>query len=68
MVTQMLDVAFAAREEIVDADDLMTLLDQSVDQMRTEKSGAAGDQNALTTIAQLHRYSLGAHSGVSRSG
>jgi hypothetical protein len=33
VVSQVRDVAFAAREEIVDADDLMTLLDQPIDQV-----------------------------------
>ena len=42
----MLDVALAAGEEIVDAEDVVALRDQPIAQMRAEKPGAAGDQNA----------------------
>ncbi len=42
-----------AGEEIVDAEDVGALGQQPLAQMRAEKAGAAGDQNALL---QMHDY------------
>jgi hypothetical protein len=42
----MLDVAFPPGKEIVEADDLMPLLDKSLAEMGTKKSGTASNQNA----------------------
>lgn len=39
------DVELSAREEIVDRHDFVAVLEQAVAEMRTEKSGAAGDEN-----------------------
>ena len=44
---QVGDVRLLAGEEIVQADHVVTLLDQPLAQVRTEKPGTAGDQNAL---------------------
>ena len=43
------DVAAPARVEIVDAKHLVAFGEQSFAQMRSEKSGATRDQNALRT-------------------
>ena len=44
---QMRDVALGAGEEIVDADEIGAALQQALAQMRAEKAGPAGHQNAL---------------------
>jgi hypothetical protein len=42
----MSDVVALAGEEVVDADDVMTLLKQEVSQVRTEEAGGAGNQDS----------------------
>jgi hypothetical protein len=42
--SQVLDVGFPAGEEIIKADDLVTLVDQAFAQMRTQESGSAGNK------------------------
>jgi hypothetical protein len=44
---QMLDIALGAREEIVDTQDIMPLLKEPVDQVRTKKPGTSSDQYTL---------------------
>src|SRR5262249_19056237 len=44
---EMGDVALGAGEEIVDADEVGATLQQALAQMRAEKAGTAGHQNAL---------------------
>jgi hypothetical protein len=39
----MRDVAFLAGEEIVEADDIVALIDQTLAQMRTQKARSTGD-------------------------
>src|SRR4051794_27644364 len=51
------DVVLAAGEVVVDAEHVMALRDQALTQMRAEKAGAAGDENAL---------GYGAHAGFLR--
>ena len=46
-VEQMRDVGLLAGEEIVEADDVVSLLDQPLAQMRAQKAGPAGHQNAF---------------------
>jgi hypothetical protein len=40
---QMLDVRLLACEEVVKTDDVMTIFDEPLTEMRPEKTGAAGD-------------------------
>ena len=44
---EMADVVLAAGEEVVEAQDLLPLGEQPFAEMRTEKAGAAGDENPL---------------------
>lgn len=46
VIEQVHDIAFAAREEVVEADDFVTFVEKSLAKMRTKESGATGDQNA----------------------
>ncbi len=41
----MENVVFAAGEEIVEADDIVSLREETFAEMRSEKTGAAGDEN-----------------------
>ena len=43
---EMRDVLFAAGEEIIDANDIVAVLEQPVAKMGAKKSGAAGDEYA----------------------
>jgi hypothetical protein len=55
---QVLDILLGPREKIVNAENLVAVAEQAINQMRSEKSGAAGDQNALTaTVDACQRYS-----------
>jgi hypothetical protein len=46
------------REQIVDAENFVTSAEQAINQMRSKKSGATSDQNALTaTVDACQRYS-----------
>ena len=47
MIKHSFDVAACPGKIIIDADDISALLKQSLAEMRTEKSGTAGDQNAF---------------------
>jgi hypothetical protein len=49
------DVALGAGEEIVDADEVGASLQQALAQMRTEKSGSAGHENAFFEMHGLCR-------------
>jgi len=40
---KMLDVALGSREQVIDAKDFMSIRQQPVNQMRTEKTGSPGD-------------------------
>ena len=44
---QVRDVRLAAGEEVVDAEDVVAFRDQPLAEVRAEKAGAAGDQNAF---------------------
>ena len=62
MADQMLDVALAAGEEIVDANDVVAVGNQAIAQVRAEKAGTAGDQHRLATqprYAHLSAVSVG---------
>ena len=50
VVEQVLDVALGAGEEVVDAQDVMTLCDQTIAQVAAEKAGATGHQNAFVSV------------------
>ena len=56
MVVKMVDVALGAGEEIVGAENLVPLLQKSVDQVRAEKSGSSRHENALPALVKsCHR-------------
>jgi hypothetical protein len=42
---KMLDIGLASGEEIIETDDFMLLLDETIAKMGTEKSGSAGDED-----------------------
>jgi hypothetical protein len=44
---QMRDVRFLAREKVIEADDIVALGDEPFAEVRTEKPGAAGHQDAF---------------------
>ena len=46
MVEQMSDVVFGAGEEVVQTDDVVTVVQQSFTEMRAQETGAAGDKDA----------------------
>jgi hypothetical protein len=43
----MRDVALRAGEEVVDAQDIVAALDETIAQVRSEESGAAGDKRLV---------------------
>jgi hypothetical protein len=45
----------SAGEEVVDAQQLVALLEQPVAQMRAEKARPAGDQDSLARVIFAHR-------------
>jgi hypothetical protein len=47
MSEQVRDVGLLAREEVVEADDVMALGDKSFTQVRPEKTSSAGHKNAF---------------------
>jgi len=47
---QMLNISLGTRKEIVHAKDVMPVRQKSIDQMRAQKSGAAGDENSFAAI------------------
>ena len=52
MIVQMIDIALGAGEQIVDAQHFMAVGQQAIDQMRAEKSGAAGHQDAFAAVIE----------------
>ena len=54
MVVQVVDVPLVAGEQVVDAEDLVPLLEQPIAQMRAEEAGAAGDEYSLARIEVTH--------------
>ena len=46
----MVDVALGRREQIVGADNVVTLVEQTIDEMRAEETGTARHQDALAAI------------------
>ena len=57
----MRDIVLAAGEEIVDAQDLVALLQKAVDQMRSEETCAAGDHHASARIIVAGQVSSPSH-------
>ena len=64
----MLDVAFGAGEEIVDADDLVAIGNQPIDEMRAEKPGATGDQDPSATLVDARHECSTAGNRPARAG
>jgi hypothetical protein len=46
-VQQVRDISLLAGEEIIEANHVVTLLDEPLAQVRAEEPGTAGDQNAF---------------------
>ena len=55
MVDPVFYVSLSSREEVVRHNDLVTVEHQLVDQMRTDKTCAASDEDALTVLVVLCR-------------
>jgi hypothetical protein len=49
---EMLDVTLGAGVQVVDAKHLVTLFEQTIDEMRPEEPGSAGHQNALAAVIE----------------
>ncbi len=54
IVVQMVDVPVGAREQLVDAQHLVALLEQAIAQVRAQEAGAAGDEDSLAGIVVTH--------------
>ena len=54
MTQPVLNVALAASEQVVYAEDFISASDQTVDQVTAQKACTAGDQNALMTYGLTH--------------
>lgn len=50
MIVQVIDVALGTCEKIICTDHFMALLQQSVDKVRSEKTCASRDENALSAV------------------
>jgi hypothetical protein len=55
MVDQVRDVVLVAGEEIVDAEDVITLGQQAFAKMRTQEAGASGDKDSFHLQLLLFR-------------
>lgn len=47
VIEQVRDIAFRSREEIIQAENIVTVFDKAIAQVRAEEAGAAGDQNLI---------------------
>ena len=56
--------AVAARDEIVDPDDAMTFRQESIGQMRPQKTGATGDDGNGISFVRRHCIYLAAGAGI----
>jgi len=54
MVVEMLDVALAAREEVVHAQDFVAGSQEAITEVRTEEAGAAGDKYTFALLVISH--------------
>ncbi len=61
---QMLDVALRPREEIVNADDLVPLLDQAIDEVRTKEARTASHKYALAALVKSGHRASASHAGL----
>ena len=50
VIVKLVDIALGTGKEIVGTKNFVPLLEQSVDQMRTDETGAAGNQDALSAV------------------
>jgi hypothetical protein len=50
MPVQMIDVPLGAREQIIDAQDFMILIEKPIDEVRAQESGAPGYQDPFAAI------------------
>lgn len=54
LTMQVVNVAFGASEQVVHAQDFMSLLQQAITQMRTEEAGSTSDQNSFACFIITH--------------
>lgn len=54
VAVQMLDVTLGSSEEVVEADDLITAFEQTVDEVRTQKARPTSNEDALTLVVFSH--------------
>ena len=67
VVVQVLKVALAAGEQVVSANHVVAALKQAVNEVAAQKTGAAGDENALGGVVVAHGVVwIGVPSGLSR--
>ena len=52
-VKQVLDVGQRTRNEVVHANNMVTLVDESVAKMRTKEAGSAGNQNSFHLLKDI---------------
>ena len=55
-VQQVQDTVFGAGEEIVEADDIVAVVQQALAQMRAEEAGAACDEGAGTVGVAFYSF------------
>lgn len=59
MAVQVVDVALRAGEEVVETQDLVTLIQQSIEQVRPDEAGTAGHDDAFAAVIEAgHQLSL----------
>ncbi len=70
MMIKVIDVPLRAREEVVDAQNVVPLVDQPVDKMGAQKSGAAGHKDTFAALieARHRRADLCSGSGERSAG
>ena len=61
---QVADVGLLAGEEVVQADDVVTVGDQALAEMRAEKAGPAGDQDSLDRPHEIDPTGVGSHFAI----
>ena len=55
MAEVRLDIPAVAGEEVVQADDVVVLLEENFDQVGTNEAGPAGDEDACVVNFAVHR-------------
>ena len=53
IIEQIDDVVLGAGEEVIDADDVITFVQQTAAQVRAEEAGSTGDEDAFSVMHEL---------------